>query len=153
MLKKIINILKKRKKTIPEQSLAYTKEKLQQLIYNDGKILDVELNKRLIILVKKIEGLIEKNYHLEILDELNGVLLALIESSINKNGELIGSADKIKETLKQYEKFIDEMIKKYEEEQNKQFKTEQKFLNDEFNKFSDVVESMSDDIKKGKGSI
>lgn len=153
MISKLIGFFTKRKRTIPEQSLIYTRNRLKQLVYNEGKILDIDINERLIELEKKLEYLIEKEYHIHILDELNGVLLALIESSINKNKILPGSVEKIKEALDQYEKFIDDMIKKHEEEENKEIKITEKVINGELDKFSSIVKSMSDDIKKGKGSV
>lgn len=153
MLSKLIGFFTKRKRTIPEQSLIYTRNRLKQLLYNEGKILDIEINERLVELEKKIEYLIEKDYHIHILDELNAVLLALIESSINKNKILPGSVGKIKNALVQYENFIDDMIKKYEEEENKKIEITEKVINSELDKFSSIVKSMSDDIKKGKGSV
>ncbi|MCY6370123.1 hypothetical protein [Clostridium ganghwense] len=153
MLNKLISFFTKRKRTIPEQSLVYTRNRLKHLLYNEGKILDVEINERLVELEKKIEYLIDKDYHIQILDELNGVLLALLESSIHKNKILSGSVNKIKKALDQYENFIDDMIKKYEEEENKEIEMTEKVINEELDKFSTIVKSMNDDIKKGKGSI
>ncbi|MCY6959189.1 hypothetical protein [Clostridium brassicae] len=153
MLSKFIEKFINKKSTIPNQSLIYTKNKLKQLLFNNGKILDIQINEKIIRLEKKIEYLIENDYHIEVLDELNGVLIALIEGSISKEKIPEGSIKKIKESLDQYEKFIDEITEKYEDEHNKDLEMKEKFINDQFDKFTEVVKSMREDIKKGKGSI
>ncbi|WMJ79849.1 hypothetical protein RBU49_13370 [Clostridium sp. MB40-C1] len=142
-----------KKNTIPNQSLVYTKNKLKQLLFNNGKILDIQINEKIIRLEKKIEYLIENEYHIKVLDELNGVLIALIEGSISKEKIPKGSIKKIKDSLDQYEKFIDEITEKYEDEHNKDVEMKEKFINEQFDKFTEVVKSMREDIKKGKGSI
>lgn len=154
MFKKLCNKFLKRKKTIPECNLTYTRNKLKHILYNDGKILDININERIIRIEKKIEYLIDKDYHIKILDELNGVLIVLIEECISDKGTLTQKAiDKIVSTLDKYEKFIDDLIEKCELENNKENQLKEEFINNQFDKFSEVVDSISEDIKKGRGSI
>lgn len=151
VIEKIVRFITKKKKTILEKDLVETRDKFREVIYNNGSLLDLEINEKLVSLQGKIEYLIEKDYHEEILRSLNGILIELIDKSIENNKIADGQAKKLKETLVQYEKFIDDLIVKLQEKENLQRNIEAESNNKSMEKFGDIVESIREDINKDKG--
>lgn len=151
VIEKIVRFITKKKKTILEKDLIETRDKFREVIYNNGSLLDPEINEKLVGLQDKIEYLIEKDYHEEILKGLNGILIELIDKSIENNKIAASSVKKLKETLIQYEKFIDDLIVKFQEKENCERNIEAEFNNKSMEKFENVVENIREDINKDKG--
>lgn len=151
LIEKIVRFITKKKKTILEKDLIETRDKFREVIYNNGSLLDPEINEKLVSLQGKIEYLIEKDYHEEILKGLNGILIELIDKSIENNKIAASSVKKLKETLIQYEKFIDDLIVKFQEKENCERNIEVEFNNKSMEKFENVVENIREDINKDKG--
>lgn len=151
MIEKIIRFFAGRKKTISDRELRETKDKLKELLYNNGKMLDLEVNERLIRLQDKIDYLICNEYHQEVIKGLNGILVELIDKSVSNNKIVPSSLEKLKEALKKYEDFIDDMINKLKEEKEKSQVLEGSGNNQLFEKFEDVVETIKEDMHQDKG--
>lgn len=151
MIEKIIKFFASKKKTISERELRETKDKLKELLYNNGKMLDLEVNERLIRLQDKIDYLICNEYHQEIIKGLNGILVELIDKSTSNNKLVPSSLEKLKEALKKYEDFIDDMIKRLKEEKKENQLLEAKGNNEILEKFENVVENIREDMHKDKG--
>lgn len=151
MIKKVVKFFTDRRKTISDKELKEAKEKLKELLYNNGNMLDLEVNETLIRLQEKIDYLIKEDYHEEMLKGLNGILIELIDKSISNNKIIPSSLEKLREALKKYESFMDEMIIKSKEESKK----DELLLGSENEKvlkrFEDVVESINEDLKNDKG--
>jgi hypothetical protein len=151
MIEKITKFFASKKKTISERELRETKDKLKELLYNNGKMLDLEVNERLIRLQDKIDYLICNEYHQEIIKGLNGILVELIDKSISNNKLVASSLEKLKEALKKYEDFIDDMIKRLKEEKKENQLLEANGNNEILEKFEDVVENIREDMNQDKG--
>lgn len=151
MIKKVVKFFTDRRKTISDKELKEAKEKLKELLYNNGNMLDLEVNETLIRLQEKIDYLIKEDYHEEMLKGLNGILIELIDKSISNNKIIPSSLEKLREALKKYESFMDEMLIKSKEESKK----DELLLGSENEKvlkrFEDVVESINEDLKNDKG--
>jgi hypothetical protein len=151
MIEKITRFFTNKKKTISERELKETKDKLKEFLYNNGKMLDFEVNERLIRLQDKIEYLIDNNYHQEMIKGLNGILVELIDKSISNSRIVPSSLEKLREALKRYEGFIDDMIKKLKEENEESQLSETSENNAILEKFEDIVENIREDMKQDKG--
>lgn len=151
MIKKVVKFFTDRRKTISDKELKEAKEKLKELLYNNGNMLDLEVNETLIRLQEKIDYLIKEDYHEEMLKGLNGILIELIDKSISNNKIIPSSLEKLREALKKYESFMDEMLIKSKEKSKK----DELLLGSENEKvlkrFEDVVESINEDLKNDKG--